>query len=172
MEGGRFEAVRKSERPYQLIDRNAPEIRGALLSAPVYEKHVLVRARRAVEGERIQTTLADGTVETSNIAHEGDMVMTNPQGELYIVPGNEFSAKYTETGTEGIYQARGRCRALPNPYGVPIEMEASWGEAIRGDEECYIAVSCDTDGSIQGEPYLIAGPVFQITYRLSGPIGR
>lgn len=156
----------KEERPYRVIDRKSPEILEALRDAPVYEKQALVRARRVKDDERVETTLADGTHETSNIAHEGDWVVTNPAGEEYVVPAGEFDARYDATGTEGVYQAKGSCRALPNPYGAPIEIEASWGESMRGDEYCYIVDSCAPDGSPAGEPYLIAGPVFAATYRL------
>lgn len=165
MEGGRFEAAKKEERPYRLLDRKSPEILEALRNAPVYEKHVLVRARRAKDGERIDTKLDDGTEETSNTAHESDWVVMNPQGEEYVVPADEFDAKYTETGAEGVYQARGLCRALPNPYHIPIEIEASWGEPMRGDGQCYIVDACDQNGTPAGAPYLIAGPVFAATYR-------
>lgn len=164
MEGRRFEAARKKEWSYRVLDRKSPEILEALREAPVYEKHVLVRARQAQNRERIETMLADAR-ETSNTAHENDWVVTNPQGEEYVVPGEAFRKKYAETEIEGVYQSRGLCRAIPNPYNVPIEIEASWGEPMRGDEECYIADACSPAGAPAGEPYLIAGPVFSATYR-------
>lgn len=147
-----------------MLDRKSPEILEALHNAPVYEKQVLVRARRAEDGERIDTILADGRIETSHTAHEGEWVVTNPMGEEYIVPGDAFDAKYAGTGTEGVYQSRGLCRAIPNPLYVPIEIETDWGTAMRGDENCYIVDSCTPDGVLSGEPYLVDGPIFAATY--------
>lgn len=148
------------------IDRKSAEILAALASAPVYKKYAKVKARPAVVGEEITTTLKGGAQETVNTAKDGDWVMTNPSGEQYIIPGKKFLSRYEATSEVGVYQAKGSCRAIKNPFGQPIEIMASWGEAQTGDENCLIADVCDERGAnMEGEPYLIEAAAFAETYK-------
>lgn len=59
-----------------------------------YAKFARVQAVCATGGERIETILADGTKETTNVAAPGDWIITNPGGEKYIVPAAKFPKKY------------------------------------------------------------------------------
>lgn len=94
----------------------------ALAQAPVYKKQGRVKARPAVVGEEITTTLEGGTKETVNKVSEGDFIVTNPGGEQYIISGEKFLGRYEETDESGIYSEKGYCRAIPNPFGKPIEV--------------------------------------------------
>lgn len=137
----------------------------ALEEAPVYRKSAVVQARIAKDGEKISTVMADGSTETENTAVAGDYIVTNPSGEQYIVKSETFVARYEETDEAGVYQAKGFCRAITNPEGVPIEILASWGEPQFGDERCMIADTCDADGeNMGGEPYIIEADAFVETY--------
>ena len=49
------------------------------------QKIVEVRAVPARPGERVDTIMRDGHVETTNSAQPGDMKVTNPSGEQYLV---------------------------------------------------------------------------------------
>ena len=147
------------------IDRKAAEIMQALAEAPVYKKQGRVQARVAVPGEQITTTLASGAKETVNTANEGDWVMTNPSGAQYIISEKKFFGRYEATSEEGVYTAKGYCRAIVNPFGHSIEIMASWGESQTGDENCMIADTCDADGNVDGEPYLIEAKAFAETYK-------
>lgn len=151
---------------YQQIDRKSDIIMAALSTAPVFQKQGLVQAHPADVGESIETVLASGTSETTNTANEGDWIVTNPSGEKYIISEQKFQSRYEPTDVAGTYKARGSCRAVPNPFGKPIEIMASWGEPQLGDEHCMIADTCDADGSnLGGEPYLIEGAAFAETYK-------
>ena len=147
------------------IDRKASEIMQALAEAPVYKKQGRVQARVASPGEQITTTLASGAKETVNTANEGDWIMTNPSGEQYIISEQKFFGRYEKTGEDGIYQAKGYCRAIKNPFGKPIEIMASWGSPQTGDENCMVADTCDANGKVDGEPYLIEDKAFAETYK-------
>lgn len=147
------------------IDRKSPEIMQALSEAPLYKKQGRVQARPAVSGEHITTTLAGGNKETVNTANEGDWVMTNPSGEQYIISEKKFFGRYEKTDTDGVYQAKGYCRAIKNPFGKPIEIIASWGEPQTGNENCMIADVSDAEGDLEGEPYLIDASAFAETYK-------
>lgn len=156
---------KEGEARFKKIDRKSPEIMSALAEAPIFKKQGQVRARPAVEGEQIVTILASGAKETSNIAKVGDWVVTNPSEEQYLVSGKKFSDKYESSGTEGVYQAKGYCRAIKNPFGEPIEIMTSWKSPQTGDENCLIADACDANGeNMNGEPYLIDGKAFTETY--------
>jgi len=148
------------------IDRKAPEIISAITIAPVYKKQGIVNARPAVVGEGITTTLESGAKETENTAQEGDWIMTNPSGEQYIISEKKFFGRYEETSEDGVYKAKGSCRAIVNPFGKPIEIMASWGSPQTGGADCMIADTCDEDGSnLGGEPYLIDADAFAETYK-------
>lgn len=147
------------------VDRKSPEILTALASATIFKKQGQVNARPAVAGEMITTTLANGAKETNNTANEGDWIVTNPSGEQYIVSSAKFESRYEPTSVEGVYAARGYCRAILNPFDEDIEIMASWGSQQTGNEDCFIADVCDADGVMDNEPYLIDGNVFEQTYR-------
>ena len=150
---------------FSKVDRKSPKILNALSSADVFKKQGRVNARPATEGEKVITTLANGQEETVNTANAGDFVVTNPSGEQYIISGEKFLNRYQETDEEGVYQAKGSCRAIKNPFGKPIEIMASWGEPQTGDENCMIADVCDENGdNMDGEPYLIDFTAFAKTY--------
>ena len=159
--GPRYES-KKGE--FLHIERKSPEIREALEKAPIYKKEATVHARRAIAGEEVTTTSATGDVETVSTATDGDWVVTNSSGEDYILPPAIFSDRYEDSDTPGVYRATGYCKAIQNPYGRPIEIFASWGSAQSGDEHCFIADTCDADGNLRGEPYLIEHAAFKQTY--------
>jgi hypothetical protein len=155
----------KEQPMFEHVDRKAPGIMGALAEAPIFKKQGRVQARPAVEGEVIVTKLASGAEETTNAAKAGDWVMTNPSGEQYIIGEQKFFARYEPTDEDGVYQAKGYCRAIKNPHGKPIEIMASWGSPQTGDADCMIADTCDEHGeNMGGEPYLIEAAAFAETY--------
>lgn len=150
---------------FQKIDRKSTKIMTALAGAPVYKKQGLVKARPATPGEEVRTTLQGGAEETVNRANDGDWVVTNPSGERYIIAEKKFLGRYEQTNEAGVYAAKGFCRAIPNPFGTPIEIMASWGSPQTGDERCLIADTCDASGKVDGEPYLIDSNAFAVTYK-------
>jgi hypothetical protein len=156
----------KTKMNHQHIDRKSDAIMAALATAPIFQKQGLVQAHPAAVGESIETVLASGASETTNTANEGDWIVTNPSGEKYIISEQKFKSRYEPTEVADTYKAKGSCRAIPNPFGKPIEIMASWGEPQLGDEHCMIADTCDADGSNPGgEPYLIEGAAFAETYK-------
>lgn len=156
----------RQESDFERIDQNSPEILNALAMAPIYQKFGEVQAHQAVVGETVTTTLADGRQETTNTAKEGDWIVTNPNGEQYLIAAERFLSRYENTPQDGVYSAKGFCKAILNPYGKPIEIMASWGSPQTGDERCMIADVCDENGHMSEEPYLIEESAFRNTYRL------
>jgi PGDYG protein len=150
------------------VDRMSAEINQLLATAPVYKKIGTVKARIAQSGEKVDTVLVSGVVETTNLTKEGDYIVTNPSGEEYIISGVKFSSRYEESDIVGVYNATGYCKAISNPYQESIEIFASWGEPQIGDDKCLFADTCDAKGDKMGNsPYLIDYNAFYKTYVLA-----
>jgi hypothetical protein len=148
-----------------LIERGEEALLFILKDSPIYRKHVRVLARRAKEGEIIETILRNGHKESENRAKAGDWVITNPLGERYTISDATFQKRYEATAKDGIYRPRGWVRALKNPFAQAIFLRVSWGELQHGDSTCMIAVSCNSQGEIESNPYLIDKHAFCKTYR-------
>lgn len=155
-----------SDQNFKKIDCKSKEILDLIKNAPVYHKFCKVEARKSILGEKIITILADGRKETENIAKEGDWVVTNPDGEEYILSEKKFLSRDTSTNKDGVFIARGFCKAVKNPYSEPIEIMDSWGSVQRGGSWCFIADTCDVNGITNGEPYLIDELAFNDTYKI------
>lgn len=148
------------------VDLSTNEWTERLANAPVFAKKGIVQARQAAPGERVTTTLADGTEETVNTANEGDVIITNPGGEQYIIGGEKFSSRYEATEEEGVFRAKGMARAVQNPTGSDIEITAPWGEVQRGGPDVMIATVFDPQQPelVGADRYLIGYAEFQETY--------
>ena len=60
-----------------------------------YAKRAWISARPGKVGEEIVTVMKDNHKETKNtVKNEGDMVVTNPSGEQYIIEAKTFAKKY------------------------------------------------------------------------------
>lgn len=128
-----------------------------------YKKNVTVLARPAIPGEVIETMI-DGRLETRKEAGNDEMLISNPGGELYVVPGKTFRSKYAlleDNSSEGewqTFQAKGEIWAVQNPFGSSIEIQAPWGEPMYGDESCWLVVNAE------GDAYLLADEAKNETY--------
>jgi hypothetical protein len=162
----------ETESEAQELDLNSELFTNLLSEAPIYaiyEKAARIQARVANEGEAVQTILADGTIETSNTANAGDVIVTNPGGEQYIVPADKFNVKYSAVeGSPGEYQSIGEIRAIKNATGKEITITAPWGEKMVGGADSYIVSAYDKEHPdiISEDRYLIGGDEFAATYKL------
>jgi hypothetical protein len=163
------------------VNRHDSKIMEGIENAPIYKKQGEVKAAIAQGGEVVETKLADGTVETRNTANPGDAIITNPGGEQYIIDAVKFGKRYepkmAEDGKvqEGVFAARGYCKAIDNPFGSPITMMASWGEMQNGGRDAKIADTYDFETrTLGGEPYIIGRSEFVQTYKPvdTKPTGR
>lgn len=155
----------ETEEVYKEVNRHDPIIMEGIKEAPVYKKKGTVNAQVAEGGERIETVLADGTKETQNTAEKGDFIITNPGGEKYIVKPETFNKRYALSQEDGVYEAKGYCKAIPNPFQEDVKIEASWGETQTGDSECMFADTYDPETkTLGGEPYIIERDAFEKTY--------
>ena len=131
--------------------------------AKKYTKQGTVKARRAVEGETIETVI-DGVKETTNTAKLNDIVVTGIKGEQYILSVDQFIERYSGPSVgkdDQEYECIGSTYAI-QWNGRAITFEASWGETMilnRGD------FLCSTDLSPNFDLYRIEKEIFAETYK-------
>lgn len=148
------------------FERDDPELLKALRGGQRYRKVGEVRARKVKQNTTVETVLADGTKETSNIAGPGDYIVTGPRGEHYALGPETFEARYTlKPGAKNVFLACGEVTAVENPFGRPISIMASWGNRQFGTADCMIADRIDpVTNKRSGRPYIIGRAEFEDTY--------
>ena len=150
----------------QFIDLTTEQWTQRLAEAPVYAKKAMVEARQVTEREEVTTTLANGTKETINVAEVGDVIVTNPGGEKYVLKMEKFASRYESTDQEGVFHAKGMSRITENSTGAPVEVMAPWGEKQSGGADCMIATVFDPEqpNEISADRYIIGRQEFLDTY--------
>lgn len=129
------------------------------------QKAVKVIARQGVVGEQVDTrprVERDGKIyvigETKcTVKVEGSIIVTNPDGEEYIVKPDAFAKKYTATNEPGVYMPV----AQPVKYFTTdkdISFTAPWGETMFATKGASIIVSSPTD------IYAVTNEAFKKTY--------
>ncbi|MEO8104897.1 MAG: PGDYG domain-containing protein [Candidatus Saccharibacteria bacterium] len=153
------------------LDLSEEHITEALQAAPIYLKKVIVHAKAATPGEQVRTVLANGREETVNSAQLGDIIITNPGGEKYIMNLEKFTARYDALDENGNYRAKGMIRAITNPTQKNIRVMAPWGEAQNGDAACLIACPYDPvrPAVLGADRYIIGQEEFRTTYEAVAP---
>ena len=139
-----------------------------------YKKTLVVQARPANEGERIETHTKSG-LETINQAKAGDMLVKNSTnaGEEYLVPAQKFAERYTALGAADpagwtSYQPTGRIIAIELTDSVLHALEqspafqfvAAWKEPMQALKGDFLALP---EGEAE-EVYRIAREEFLETY--------
>ena len=155
---------------YNMVTLNSADLQDMLLSndfaslfgpAHMYTKTARIQAVQAQGGEPIETVLADGTRETTNVAKKGDWIVTNPGGEQYIVPGDKFPKKYEaapELG-EGWFKPTGGPQRFVQ-INENMNVMASWGEKQVLKKGAYLNITNP------GDIYGVAEAEFNTTYGL------
>ena len=151
---------------HQELDLSTQEWTDRLATAEIYAKKAEVGLRPATPGEAIITTLADGTVETSNTAGENDVIVTNPGGEEYIISAEKAAGRYEPTDVEGVFRAKGMARIVQNNTGSPVTIMAPWGEPQNGGPDCYFATVYDPENpdEVSSDRYIIGADEYAETY--------
>lgn len=152
------EGLRKNSETVEL-DLQSHKINNLLQSAPIYKKNQKVKARKAQKGEKLETVLKDGTVETTRILNGDEIIVSNPSGEQYAMEQENFNKRYSQN-TEGEWIAKGTAKVIKNPTGSKIEIMAPWGEKQYGGKNCFIAQSLDN----KNDRYIIGHDEFIETY--------
>lgn len=133
-------------------------------ATPMFEKFGTVQARHAAVGEAVIISL-DRVEDAYYIANDGDMVVTGPKGEEFVVGGAKFKRLYEETDKPGTYKARGVVKAVQVPEGSPsFYFRAPWGGQHFLQAGDYLATS-QADNFDPDKCFRIKKSVFAATYR-------
>lgn len=138
----------------------------------LYRKTTRVFARRALQGEVVETVTSDG-LETANVAKAGDWLVRNQTeaAEMYLISEPTFAQRYRYLhpveGDWAEYEAVGRVRALEltperlKALQLPAEFQfiAAWGSPMSAQQGDFLA--CPENFS---EVYRIARAEFEQTY--------
>ena len=126
-----------------------------------YRKFGVVTAIKATAEQQVRTVI-DGKVETTNVAHPGDYIVTGASGEKYVLTSEKMKSRYKKIA-DNQYEAIGECFAVKY-NGKSFKFTAPWGEDMICNNGDYI---CSTilDGS---DVYRIEKEVFKKTYKLAG----
>lgn len=126
-----------------------------------------VKVRCAAKGELIETFLKNGVKETEHFCEGTEMVVTNPDGEVYAMSREDFDSRYSYTEGSTIAYPIGKVRHLvevPAEY-LPITFPAPWG----GDMTL-------TDGYLNYDDmegiYCIGREEFNTTHRICDESGK
>lgn len=120
-----------------MLNTKSEEATQSFESAPVFRKFGRVEAVPVEEGFSYDTYLKDGTYETTKTADTNGYLVTNPDGEKYIVDKNKFESRYSKTAADGVYQAEGEIKAIQYT-GEETKLEAPWSTP---DDRKYMTVS-------------------------------
>lgn len=104
---------------------------------PVLLGETVLTAPLATIGERVCKISETSQIVTMDHVTRGDMVVTNPDGEEYIVKGSKFAKIYTHIGN-GVYLPQGEVKPFVTTI-ADICFKASWGElqfAPKGSKLC------------------------------------
>lgn len=107
--------------------------------------------------QRVLTITADG-LETENVAEPGDVVMSGPSGETYVVKAAKFGDLY-DTGPGAIVVPNQSPRLVARYTGSSeVVFTAPWGEDMVLKPGDYIV------GGASEDIYRIAKKEFEATY--------
>lgn len=149
---------------HEIIDERDSSILAQIANGEVYRKSAKVAAVQVAERTPVETILADGTVEASNVAEIGDYIVVNPGGEEYVIQEDKFAGLYGATDKPGIFQATGIVKAIKNPTDKWVQIEKSWGTQ-EGGPNCMFAVTYDPGSDeVVGPMRIIATQEFSGTY--------
>ncbi len=112
-------------------------IKSGRLTVDEVAKFARIHARQGTLGEEIITKMANGLEETRNTVTvdektgEPGWVVTNPDGEEYIVPDSTFKKKYEiDPENPAQYKPKGG-PVLSSSINEHIEFNAPWGETMK-----------------------------------------
>jgi hypothetical protein len=126
---------------FKKVDNIAEYVKEGLksgrLTVEEVAKFARIHARQGILGEEIVTKMANGLEETRNTVTldeetgEPGWVVTNPDGEEYIVPDSKFKNKYEiDPENPEQYKPKGG-PVLSSPINEHIVFEAPWGGAMK-----------------------------------------
>ncbi len=124
-------------------------------------------ARVAAEGELITTITADG-LETSNIAHKGDMIVKNQTiaKEMYVMKPSSFEQRYASYD-EALSDSDGFQEYTPIGKIWALLMDATLLYSLNLPEAFYFEAPWGSSMICKENDYLVCPPDFSQVYRIA-----
>lgn len=133
-------------------------------------KGVSVTAKQGVSGQLVKTFIRSDAgsdfFETKNIVKKDKngqpgWIVTNPEGERYIVKDEDFKAKYIqEDEGSNVYRPKGK-PVLVAGVNEDVSFVAPWGEEMNIQADGFLVLAGKDD------IYGIQGPAFAKTYMIT-----
>lgn len=131
-------------------------------------KFARIQARQGKVGEEIVTKMANGLEETINVVKLDEKtgnpgwVVTNPDGEQYIIEDSTFQKKYEiDPEDPSVYKPKG-LPVLASQVNEDIEFDAPWGEKMKIEAGGHLILNGP------GDIYGIQKAEFEGTYASTG----
>lgn len=122
----------------KLVDVSKPER---------YAKFALITAVQGKVGQRLETVMKNGLVETVNIVsvdektNQSDWIITNPSGEQYLVKDSTFKKKYEALDLDNnVYKPKGGVCIFVQT-NEDISFVAPWGEKMNISKGGYLNIT-------------------------------
>ena len=141
--------------------------------AHMYVKTAKIKAYQGTVGQSISTTMKDGLQETKNTVtldpktNQPGWVVTNPDGELYIIPDSEFNKNYVaDPSADGTYMKKGGKPCWFVQIQEDISFTAPWGEKMNIAAGGYLNITNPND------IYGVQFEAFNQTYKMCDEKGN
>ena len=151
-----------------ILDYVREGIKSGNLTVDEVAKFARIYARQGIPGEEVITKMKNNLEETKNIVTidkitgEPGWIVTNPDGEEYIIQDSTFKKKYEiDTENPKKYKPRG-VPVLSTVIEENIEFIASWGETMKISAGGSLIISTPND------IYGIQEAEFKNTYASTG----
>lgn len=121
-----------------------------------YKKYARVKAVQVQEEKQVTTVMKDGHIEVDGVfAEKSDWIVTNPDGEQYVVHHADFVKKYeVEADAEGYHLPIGApIQAIP--VNEDIVFDVPWGKnrsliPFELKKDGYLVIPANPKSSIYG----------------------
>lgn len=149
---------------YETVDERDSSILAQVAEGEVYRKSVIIGAIQVTEQTPVETILADGTKETTNVAETGDYIAVNPGGEEYVIKNDKFADLYEATDEPGKFQAKGIVKAIKNPTDKWVQIKKSWGTQEGAPDSMFAVTYNPENNELVGSMRIIGAQEFADTY--------
>jgi hypothetical protein len=132
-----------------------------------YKKSGVIQVKEVTPGTEIQTII-NGQLETKNIAQEGDFLVTNSTGEVYLLSTSKLNDRYTFLGKSEygpdveLWTARGIAWAIQYTGDESFTFKAPWNEDMLCNPGDFIV------SPVRGQytdVYRIEQSIMDVTYK-------
>lgn len=141
--------------------RKRPIIYRMVMNTAINDMAPFTYLHNAVDGLPVETYTSDGRLETTNTAYSGDVIMSGPSKEKYVLKASKFNKMYTMVDTSGVVIPEQSPRMVTEYTGdAEISFMAPWGENMILTKGDFLVKKSET------EFYRIGREEFMKTYQI------